>query len=233
MTSFPTAHPIVIRERTVPIHSGCRMNRLPLHTGLLFVMLVLIPLMASCVYGKKAHTPAQGLAATPPDILKSAATLGQDDVFEVRVFGEKELSNIYRISDRGTISFPLIGEVKVDGLTPSQIEATIQSRLEKDFLNQAFVSVFVKEFNSKKIFVFGQVQKPGTFRYEENMTIIQAITLAGGFTKTAGKNSVSVTRLVEQQERRIDVEIEQIWKGKAPNLVLQAGDIIFIPETLF
>jgi len=197
-------------------------------------------LATGCVYGKTArgggeeNAPAPVRAGeTPENLLRSSATLGQGDVFEVRVYKEPDLSSVYRVPTSGTINFPLIGDVEAAGKTPDQVEAEIRRRLEADYLKNAFVSVFVKEFNSKKVFVFGQVNKPGTFPYEDGMRIIQAITLAGGLTKTAAQNSVSVTRIVEGRESRIDVELERIWRGKEPNLLLRPGDIIFVPETLF
>lgn len=199
------------------------------------VLLALVCLSA-CVW-KQGTRPAVGspesAAAQPDDLLQSSATLGQDDVFEVRVYQEPDLSGVYRVSSEGTIIFPLIGSVEVENKTPFEIAAEIQTRLEADYLRRAFVSIFVKEFNSKKIFIFGEVQKPGTFRYEENMTIIQAITLAGGFTRTAAKNSVNVTRLVNGSETRLIVAVENIWKGREENLRLRPGDIVFVPETLF
>ena len=87
--------------------------------------------------------------------------------------------------------------------------------------------------NSKKIFVFGEVQKPGTFPYEDGMSIIQAVTLAGGFTKTAAKNNSNVTRIVDGQEQKIRVPVEDIGVGKEPNFQLQPGDIVFVPESFF
>jgi polysaccharide export outer membrane protein len=159
--------------------------------------------------------------------------MGVGDVFEVRVFGEAELSGIYRVASDGTISFPLIGKVQTVGLTVTELTDIITERLRDGFLKYPQVSIFVKEYNSKKIFVFGEVQKPGTFSYEEDMTIIQAITVAGGFTKTASKNKVSVTRLEEAIEKRVFLSVEEIGRGKEKNFFLLPGDIVFVPESIF
>jgi polysaccharide export outer membrane protein len=199
--------------------------------------LLILSFVTGCVWTRTSDSskPATGASGVgqAPDLMQTSATLGQDDVFDVRVYQETDLTGSYRVSSEGTINFPLIGKVVVEGKTPAEIAQEIRQRLEADYLQTAYVSVFVKEFNSKKIFVFGEVQKPGTFRYEENMSIIQAITLAGGFTRTAAKNSVSVTRLVKGEETRLNVEVENIWKGKQENIRLRPGDIIFVPETLF
>src|SRR6266851_5164578 len=103
----------------------------------------------------------------------------------------------------------------------------------KGYLKNPQVSVLLRESNSKKVFVFGEVQKPGTFAYDDNMSIIQAITIAGGFTKTAAKNNASVTRLVAGQEKKIRVAVEDIGVGREPNFLLKPGDIIFVPESFF
>ena len=92
-----------------------------------------------------------------------------------------------------------------------------------EYLKTPQVSVFIKEFNSKKIYVFGQVRKPGTFGYEDGMSIVQAITLAGGFQPVADPNGTYVNRVVSGNEQKIKVAVEDIGRGKAPNLVLEPG----------
>jgi protein involved in polysaccharide export with SLBB domain len=161
-------------------------------------------------------------------------TLGPGDLFEVRVFGEKELSNIYRVSDQGTIEFPLIGSVKVAGRVPPEVALEIRELLQKgEYLKNPQVTVFVKEVHSKKVFVFGQVHKPGTFAYELNMSVIQAITLAGGFNPLAAKNDTTVTRQIDGRKTKLRVRVEAIAEGSERNFVLKPGDIIFVPERFF
>jgi polysaccharide export outer membrane protein len=161
-------------------------------------------------------------------------TLGPGDIFDVRVYGEKELSNIFRVSSAGTIDFPLIGKVKVQGLTPSEVAELLKKRLkEGEFVKDPHISIFVREYKSKKISVFGQVQRPGTFNYEDNMNVVQAITLAGGFTPLADKNRTTVTRTLKGKKQRIRVPVEKIGRGTAVNFLLLPGDIIFVPERIF
>lgn len=200
---------------------------------LVFTILFVISINACVLTRNTASEKGGKVSETPVNLSKTAVSLGKDDVFEVRVFQEPDLSSVYRVSSDGTINFPLIGTVVVLNKTPGEVEQEIRQRLEKDYLKSAFVSVFIKEFNSKKVFVFGQVNQSGTFRYEDQMTIIQVITLAGGFSKTAAKNSVHLTRLVNGEEQKTIVDLEQIWKGKKPNITLKPGDIIFVPETIF
>ena len=139
----------------------------------------------------------------------------------------------YRVSPGGTIDFPLCGKVKVEGLNGSSAADVLTQCLGEKYLKHPQVSVLVREYNSKKIFVFGEVQKPGTFPYDEQMSIIQAITAAGGFSKLASKNDVAVTRLVNGKETKIRVRVADIGTGREKNLQLLPGDIVFVPESLF
>jgi len=163
----------------------------------------------------------------------NASTLGVNDVFEVRVFGEKELSGVYRVASDGRVDYPLCGSVKIGGLGASAVASALRDCLSEGYLKNPQVSVFIKEYNSKKVFVLGQVEKPGTFTYEEHMSVVEAITRAGGLTRLAAKNQVVVNRVVEGKEQRLRVPVEDISLGLAPNFNLQPGDIIFVPESFF
>lgn len=161
-----------------------------------------------------------------------ASTLGPGDLVEVRVFQEPDHSGVWRLSPEGTIDYPLCGKVELAGRTSSTAADALSECLAR-YLRRPQVSLLIREYNSKKIFVFGEVQRPGTFPYEGEMTIIQAITLAGGFTKLAAQNNTNVTRLVEGQERKIRVPVEDIGVGREKNFLLQPGDIVFVPESFF
>ena len=160
-------------------------------------------------------------------------TLGPGDLVEVRVFQEADLSGAYRLSPEGTVDYPLCGKVTLAGMTSSGAADALTQCLANGYLRRPQVSVLIREYNSKKVFVFGEVQKPGTFPYEENMSIVQAITLAGGFTKVASKNGTQVTRLVAGLEQKVRVAVEDIGNGKERNFSLKPGDIVFVPESFF
>lgn len=190
-----------------------------------------------------AAAPACRSAAPAPDLPLPTAeetratpslgnTLGPGDLVEVRVFQEPDHSGVWRVSPEGTIDYPLCGKVELAGRTSSTAADGLRECLAR-YVRRPQVSVLIREYNSKKVFVFGEVQKPGTFPYEGEMTIIQAITLAGGFTKLAAKNSTNVTRLIEGQERKIRVPVEDIGVGREKNFLLQPGDIVFVPESFF
>jgi protein involved in polysaccharide export with SLBB domain len=162
-----------------------------------------------------------------------ASTLGSGDVIEVRVYQEPELSGVYQVGADGDVIFPLCKRVLVGGLSPNGAAERLRECLAARYMRDPQVSVLVKEYNSKKVFVFGEVQKPGTFTFEDGMSIVQAVTLAGGFTKTAAQNSTSVTRRVRGQEVKVRVTVQDIALGKAPNFTLEPGDIVYVPQSLF
>jgi protein involved in polysaccharide export with SLBB domain len=162
-----------------------------------------------------------------------ANTLGTSDLVEVRVFQEPDLSNAYRVSPEGTIDYPFCGKVKLTGMTSSQAADILTSCLKNGYLKNPQVSVLIREFNSKKVYVFGWVQKAGTFPFEENMNVVQAVTMAGGFAPRAAPNDAIVTRLVDGREDRIPVRIELIGQGREKNFLLQPGDILWVPESIF
>lgn len=160
-------------------------------------------------------------------------TLGVGDVFEVRVFRQKDLTGEYRVNSEGSIAFPLIGKVVVSGKTPVAVEKQIRSRLADGYLRDPQVSVLVKEYNSKTISVFGEVRKTGTLSYAEGMTIVDAISQAGGFTNMARKNAVTVTRKRSSKSKRFTVPVQSIGQGKAANFFVRPGDVVFVPRRLW
>jgi protein involved in polysaccharide export with SLBB domain len=180
----------------------------------------------------EARTPAGPLPPTPDrSALLQGALLGVGDVVEVRVYEEKELSGLFRVAADGSFQYPLVGQVPALGMTPGALSEHLTERLKQGFLRNPQVTVFVKESNSKKVFVLGEVQKPGTFPFENDMTVVQAITLAGGFKELADKNRTVVTRVVDGTEKKFVVPVEAIGLGREQNVQLQPGDIVFVPET--
>lgn len=179
---------------------------------------------------------ATGCADPPPSKYPSQVvhtedtSLGPGDVFEVRVYRQEEMSKPYSVSAEGTFSFPLIGTVKAEGLTPAELERVLTTRLADGFLKHPQVSVLVKERNSKKVSVFGQVRRPGTLPFADGMTVVEAISQAGGFTGMAWKNAVTVTRALKHKKKRYTIPVEKIGQGKARNFFVRPGDVVFVPQ---
>jgi protein involved in polysaccharide export with SLBB domain len=167
-------------------------------------------------------------AERPPTVDLS---LGPADVFDVRVYGEPELSSTYRVANDGSIQFPLIGAVDVKGKLPAQVAKDIEERLLA-YLKHPQVNVFVKETNSKKITIYGQVRNPGTINYVEAMTIAQAISVVGGLNALAARDRTRVTRARDGKTETLQVNLKEVTEGNL-TFYLQPGDEIFVPERVF
>ena len=167
-------------------------------------------------------------AERPPAVDMS---LGPADVFDVRVYGEPELSSTYRVANDGSIQFPLIGTVDVKAKLPAEVAQDIELRL-KAYLKHPQVNVFVKETNSKKITLYGQVRNPGTINYVEAMTIAQALSVVGGLTAMAARDHTRVTRAQGSKTETLQVNLKDVTEGNL-TFYLQPGDEIFVPERVF
>lgn len=160
--------------------------------------------------------------------------IGAGDKINIQVYNEKELSGVYQVSPEGCINFPFIGEIKVDGLNIFTLATKISSKLKEGYLKEPNVTVLVEEFVSKRIFVLGQVKKAGSFPIRRRMSVIEAISLAGGFTNLADLSNVVVTRKGgDGREKRFVVDIKSIVNGAKENFYLDAGDIVFVGERFF
>jgi protein involved in polysaccharide export with SLBB domain len=201
----------------------CRAWELPR----VLVVGVLFGVTASCGDPPPSNYPTQS-------VYVEDSTLAAGDVIDIRVFyGSKELVRSYSVGSAGTIAFPLIGDVQISGKSQREIEQEMQARLADGYLQNPVVSVVIKELNSKKIAVLGEVQKPGTLMYFEGMTIVEAISQAGGFTAMARKNSVTVTRRNEGKKMNYTVPVEAIAQNRAANFAVRPGDVVFVRERLW
>jgi len=248
--------------------------------------------------------------------------IGAKDLLEISVFEVPELNITVRVSENGMVTLPLLGEIKAEGLNRADLEKQIAASLEKNYLKNAQVTIFIKEFQSKKIsvmgavknpgehdligrqsllqvismagglseqasatviifrqfrslpsqsliiklddvllkanpkynipifpgdiinvpgsqfldiYVFGQVKNPGAVRMKkgsDDVTLLRAIAQAGGFSDRARSGKVMVTRTVDGVEKKINVDVKDILRGKSKDFVLQAFDVIFVPESI-
>ncbi len=161
------------------------------------------------------------------------SSIGPGDVLRITVYGESDLSGEYQVSLNRSIMFPFIGEISVEGLNNITLASEIAARLREGYLVNPQVTVFTQEFVSKRIFVLGQVKKSGNFPMRNEMSVIEAISLAGGFTNMADLNNVVVTRKETGREIRIVVNIRSIVNGQEENFYLKPGDIIYVRERFF
>ena len=161
---------------------------------------------------------------------KERYVIGPEDVLYIHVWREEALSRRVPVRMDGNISLPLIHEIKAAGLTPLQLEAAITEKL-KGFYENPNVSVIVEEANSFKVYISGEVMKPGVYRLREETTILQIIPMAGGFTDWAKQKKILIIRKEDGKEKRLIVDYKKAMKGDDPNsnIVLRSGDTIIVP----
>jgi polysaccharide biosynthesis/export protein VpsN len=185
---------------------------------------------------------ALGLACGPrvdnsqvklPEPVEST-TLGPGDVFTLDMVGEKDLPRDFQVASDGTVDFPYVHRMKVQGLEPQEIARAVRERLiELRILVNPSIIVSVKEYNSKRVTVLGQVQKPGSFPLTPGMTLVQAISNAGGLNAIGNGDRVNLTRKSQQSSTTVVLSLDAITEGRSPDLPLQAGDQIYVHERVF
>lgn len=174
------------------------------------------------------------LSAAAEDVLGQQLQdyiIGPEDVLEISIWKNQDISREVRVRPDGKISLPLIGEIRAAGLNVELLRKTITERV-KEYQDGAVVSIIVKEINSYKIFVLGEVVKPGVFILKAKTSVLQALALAGGFNQFASKNKVVVIRSRKDgSTEKIRININEIVKEGSmdKDIVLMPQDTIFVP----
>lgn len=183
-------------------------------------------------------------AATPPSggaqpgeksslIVTPDYIIGPEDVLEITVWRNADLSKTVAVRPDGRVSLPLVGDVTAVGRTAAQLAEDISSRL-KEFKENPQVSIVVREVNSYTVFVLGEVTKPGKYPLKSKTTLLQAITIAGGFTPVAARNKLVVFRFSDAGEKDLKIKASYddivLRDSSGQNVVLKPGDTIVVPS---
>jgi polysaccharide biosynthesis/export protein len=194
------------------------------------IIAMVLATVALCQRPAVAQTqiPPGSLLSSPPSA--SDAPIGPRDVIEVKVFQDPNLYTKATVTDDGRINMPLIGKVDVSGLTPTEVEARIKGLLEK-YINNPDVSVTVLEAGSKPISVIGAVTHPGRIGITGNISLIQAITQAGGLANGYGRTLYVLRTAANGLTEQIAIDIDDLMVNGNPdlNLPLRANDVINVP----
>ena len=164
-----------------------------------------------------------------------AYTIGAKDLLTITVFEVPELNITVRVSEDGDIALPLLGIVKVEGLNRLRLEQKLAAMLEKSYLKNAQVTVFIKEYQSQRVSVMGAVKNAGTYELIGRMTLLQILSQAGGLSGEAGDRIVVIRQYADGSSASLVIDIEELMvKGTAKfNIPLQAGDIVNVPVERF
>lgn len=175
---------------------------------------------------------ALGAVNLPPPV--PVTSLDEGDVFELQIVGEEKLPTTFTVAPDGTVDLPYVKRMKVGGLEPQQVAELVRKELvERKFYTDPTVTVSVREYNSKRVEVLGEVQKPGSYPILPGMTLVRAITLAGGFNSIADKSRVTIRRQTKDGSVGASVSVEDIMDNRIPDVPLQAGDSINVEQRVF
>lgn len=180
--------------------------------------------------------PASGPAGASQEQKDLAArgeptyVIGPEDVLDIKVWKEADISRTVPVRPDGKISLPLLNDVQAAGLEPMQLQAAIREGLKK-FISDPQVTVIVMQINSRRIFVLGEVARPGAFPMLPNMTVLQALSAAGGFSQFAKLSAIYVLRTENGRQVTLPFNYKEVIRGGRPeqNITLKPGDTIVVP----
>jgi len=174
---------------------------------------------------KPTQASSANTIATDPDY-----KIGPQDMLRIDVWKEPDISRIVPVRPDGKITLPLVNDVQASGLTTNQLAAKIAEGLKK-YITSPQVTGGVTEINSRRVFVSGEVARPGAFPLLPNMTVLQALSSAGGFTPFAREKKIYILRMEDGRQVKHPFNYKEAVSGKnvEQNIILEGGDIIVVP----
>src|SRR4051812_9742865 len=187
-----------------------------------------------------AKPPATSNSTNPTTSAVSAPSgyqLSGNDSIVVEVFGEDDLKTAARLNSEGMVSLPLIGSVRLGGLTLTQATARVTELYAKDYLVHPKVNVSLLSYAKRRFTVLGQVNHPGSFEMPETspggIDLLEAIAIAGGYTRIAAPERISVRRSTGKGDQMLRVDGKKLARGEGGGFKVQSGDTITVGESIF
>ena len=160
-----------------------------------------------------------------------AYRIGPLDVLTISVFRVPELSTTVQVADTGTINLPLIGEVPASGRTAQEVEQDVTARLGDKYLQNPQVTVFIKEYNARRVTVDGSVKKPGVYPLRGRTSLLQTITMAEGLDNNRASGEVVVFRQINGKRTAARFDLEEIRAGTASDPIIEPGDVVIVGDS--
>src|SRR5205085_6430203 len=199
------------------------------------VRLVSVLVLATTIAAAARPAAAQPAAAQPaPVAADSQYVIGPEDVLDIAVWSNTDVSRTVPVRPDGMISLPLLNDVHAAGLTPMQLRTTLVSALEK-YMPSPTVSVIVREVHSFKVSVIGEVKTPGRYELRSRTTVLDVLAMAGGLSQYASRARITILRREGTAVREVPYDFEKITAKTGPkaagqeNFCVQPGDIIVVP----
>ncbi len=183
-----------------------------------------------CVASCPAQTVVTNTSTAPANYV-----LSPNDLVEVKVFQEEDMDWTVRVTKDSTVNLPLVGSVAVTGKTPAELGEVVKTRLHDGYLVHPQVTVSVLEFSKRRFTILGEVNKPGQIDFPDNadLDVLQALGMAGGYTKQANPARVYVKRRVNDREVILTVDAKRMARREAAPFKILPGDTITVGETIF
>ena len=177
-----------------------------------------------------AQSPAKTEGSPKSATDDPAFIIGQDDVLDISVWKEPEVSRQVPVRPDGKISLPLLNDVQASGLTPMQLQAQLTEKLKK-FLTEPQVTVIVTAINSRRVYLMGEINRPGAIPLVPNMTVLQAISTAGGLSQFANSSKIQILRAENGKQVTYLFNYKHVIRGvkTEQNIILKPGDSIVVP----
>jgi polysaccharide export outer membrane protein len=198
----------------------------------LFALLLVTSLARGVTAAPLTGSPAPAAPATKASpAAPDNYVLAPGDQIEITIFGEPDLTRTVAIKPDGVIALPLVDQVKASGKTAAQLETEL-TRLYSKYLRKPSISIIVRQFRMDRVYVMGEVSRPGRYDLTDDMTVLDALTLAGGPTDKGNLDSLQVGRMENGKSKTIPIKGDKLIRGQdgGKNLRLQNGDLVFIPR---
>jgi polysaccharide biosynthesis/export protein len=170
------------------------------------------------------------LAATAQEAAPQDYIIGPDDVLQVLFWRDKDMSGEFIVRPDGKISLPLLNDVQAAGLTPEQLRARVVEQAAK-YLEDPTATVVVKQINSRRVFITGTVEKPGSYQLTTRTTVMQLIATAGGLKEYAKRDKIKILRAGKNRDQRLSFDYDRVVSGRnqQQNIELKPGDTVVVP----
>jgi len=162
--------------------------------------------------------------------LDSFYTIGPGDALEISVWRDESLSREVTVPPDGVLSFPLVGDINISGMTVSDLRKSVKQKLN-EYVPDATVTVILKTFNSLRAFVIGKVNNPGMFPITLETNVMQILSMAGGLNPYASEGNIHILRQIKGNTIKIPFNYSDVLKGRnlEQNVILQRGDVVVVP----
>ena len=196
---------------------------------IVLTMLIVTFAAAGIAYPQSADAESEAPSSTSD---AGGYVIGSEDVLDISVWKNEDISRVVTVRPDGMISLPLLGDIRAAGRVPDDLRKVIVEKI-KNYQKSGEVAVIVQEVNSRRVYIVGDITNPGTYPIKSRTTVLQAIAMAGGFNEFASKNKIVLIRENgDGKRKKIKIrfgDIVNIKKKKDNNLILMPGDTIFVP----